>query len=327
MADLSTYYLGIELKNPIIASSSSLTSNISKLKKIEEAGAGAVVLKSLFEEQVLFENKETLDQGDSAWHTEVYDYINKISMEYGPDYYIKLIKDAKKELSIPVIASLNCISDKVWIDYSKKIEDAGADALELNLAILPNNPDKNSLDIENLYIEIIKNVRKSIKLPLSIKIGPFFTNLSNIVQKFSDIGINGIVLFNRFYNFDIDIEKIKLKPANILSSPTEMYTSLRWTSLLSGQFEFDIAASTGIYNAESVIKFLLGGATVCQICSVLYKNGIDSITNILKGIEEWMNKKNYKTISDFRGLLSRSRSEYPESYERLQYIKGLTGIE
>jgi len=323
MANLSTVYMGIELKNPLIVASSDLTGNIEGIKKCEEAGAGAVVLKSLFEEQIETETDELIDNSWLTGHTEAFEYVRGMSMANGPDIYLDLISKAKKETSIPIIASLNCISPKWWIDYAKQLETSGADALELNISLLPSNLERSSEEIEHVYIDILEGVLEEINLPVAVKIGPYFTSMAKIFNDLSKKGARGLVLFNRFYQLDIDIENLKLIGGNPLSSPNEISNSLRWIALLSDRITCDFAATTGIYSGKDVIKQILAGAKAVEICSTLYKNGIDHIKKILEGIEGWMDKNNYKNIDEFRGKLSKKESEKPELYDRLQYINAL----
>ncbi|MFC1726664.1 dihydroorotate dehydrogenase-like protein [candidate division KSB1 bacterium] len=327
MTDLSTEYMGLTLKNPIVIGSSSLTNTVEKIKRLEEAGAGAVVLKSLFEEQIRAE-KGALEHDTALFtHPEAYEYIDKMSMELGPESYLKLIKDAKESVSIPVIASLNCTSSRWWIDYAKKIELAGADALELNISFTPGDFRKSSVEIENLYFDIFEKVKRHIDLPVAVKVGPFFTNFGSVAAEFCKRGTSALVLFNRFYQFDIDINRLEISGGIRMSSPQEMEQSLRWISLLSGKIMCDLAASTGIFDAAGVIKQLLAGAKVVEIVSTLFINGIDNVKVILKDIEKWMTDHKFTSIDQFRGKLNQLESENPEMYERLQYIKAIVGVE
>jgi len=323
MANLSTVYMGIELKNPLIVASCDLTANIENIKKCEKAGAGAVVLKSLFEEQIETETKKLIDNSWLTGHTEAFEYVRGMSMANGPDIYLDLISEAKKETSIPIIASLNCISPKWWIDYAKQLEISGADALELNISLLPSNLERSSEEIERVYIDILEGVLEEINLPVAVKIGHYFTSMAKIFNDMSKKGARGLVLFNRFYQLDIDIENLKLIAGNPLSSPNEISNSLRWIALLSDRITCDFVATTGIYSGKDVIKQILAGAKAVEICSTLYKNGIDHIKKILEGIESWMDKNNYKNIDDFRGKLSKKEEDNPELYDRLQYINAL----
>jgi len=323
MANISTVYMGIELKNPLIVASCDLTSNIEQIKKCEAAGAGAVVLKSLFEEQIETETEELIDESWLPDHTEAFEYVRGMSMANGPSTYLNLIREAKKETSIPIIASLNCISPKWWIDYAKQLELSGADALELNISVLPSNSERNSEEIEKIYIDILEGVLGEINLPVAVKIGPFFTSTAKILNDLSKKGVSGLVLFNRFYQFDIDIKNLRAIGGNPLSSPNEISNSLRWIALLSDRIPCDFAATTGIYSGKDVIKQILAGAKAVEICSTLYKNGLDHINNMLEEIKNWMSEYDYENIEDFRGKLSKKEEDKTELYDRLQYIKAL----
>jgi dihydroorotate dehydrogenase (fumarate) len=323
MANLSTVYMGIELKNPLVVASCDLTSNIEQVKKCEAEGAGAVVLKSLFEEQIETETEELIRESWLPNHTEAFEYVRGMSMVNGPSIYLDLISDAKKETSIPIIASLNCISPKWWIDYAKQLELSGADALELNISVLPSDLERSSEEIERVYIGILEGVLTEINIPVAVKIGPYFTSMAKILNDLSKKGVKGLVLFNRFYQLDIDIKNIKLTGGNPLSTPNEISNSLRWIALLSSRIPCDFAATTGIYSGHDVIKQILAGAKAVEICSTLYKNGLDHINNMLEEIKFWMSEHNYESIENFRGKLSKKEEEKTELYERLQYIKAL----
>lgn len=327
MADLSTTYMGLPLKNPIIVSSSKLTSTLESVQACEKAGAGAVVLKSLFEEQISADIRESVGQDDS-WtaHTESLDYFSGMGKNYYMDAYLKLVKESKKNLSIPVIASLNCVSAGTWLDYAKSFEDAGADALELNYFIMPADVKQEGSKVEELYVEISRKIKSRVGLPVSMKIGPYFSGLANMVSKLAQEGISALVLFNRFYRPDVDIERFELKAAPIISRPQEISQSLQWIAILSGDVEIDLAASTGVHDAEGVIKQLLVGAKAVQLCSTLLKNRVEYVQVILKDLQEWMGKHKFERIEDFRGRLSQEKSDHPEAFERSQYVKALVGI-
>ena len=327
MVNLSTKYMGLQLDNPLIVASCSIVKTRDAVRRCADAGAGAVVLKSLFEEQIEVETQELEGHLWMTSHSEAFDYVTNMGMEIGPREYLKLIENAKSAVSIPVIASLNCISSKWWLGYAKQIAAAGADALELNIAIMPGNPKHSASDLENVYLQILDDVKREIDLPVAIKIGPHFSAIPQMASQLSSHGASGLVLFNRFYQLDIDIDKIELVPGNRFSSPDEMSMSLRWIAILYGRVNCDLAASTGVHDGHCVIKHLLAGATVTQLCSTLYIYGVEQITYIRSQLEQWMKQHHFETIDDFRGKLSQSRSNRPEIYERLQYIKALVGIE
>ncbi len=326
MVNLSTSYLGLKLNNPIIAASSSLTSSLESVKKCEDAGAGAVVLKSLFEEQITNDKNRMVGGMNFDAYTDAYDFFNSSSTDYYLDEYLGLVEDAKKSLSIPVIASVNCVSSGQWTDYSERFESVGADALELNMFILPSNIATSGKEIEDSYLKILSDVKKNIKIPVAVKIGYHFSGMGNFIDALAKNGADGIVLFNRFYKIDIDIEKMELKSSPIISEPSEIHLALQWISLLSGEVSADFSGATGIHDSEGAIKHLLAGAKSVQLCSTLLKNGLDRIAEINYGIESWMNKKSYSKISDFNGNLSQANSTHPEAYERSQFIKSVVGI-
>ncbi len=326
MIDLSTSYMGINLKNPIITASSGLTSTLEGVKKCEDAGAGAVVLKSLFEEQITNEKNRMIGNMNFDTYTDAYDFFNASGSDYYLDEYLGLVEDTKTSLSIPVIASVNCVSPGQWTDYAERFENIGADALELNMFILPSNIATSGQEIEETYLKILDDVKKNINIPVSIKIGYHFSGMGNFINTAAKHGAQGIVLFNRFYKSDIDIDKMTLKAFPIISDPSEIYLSLQWISLLSGEVSADFSSATGIHDSEGAIKHLLAGAKSIQLCSTLMKNGLGRISDINTGIGAWMDKKGYNKISDFNGILNRESSSHPEAYERSQFIKSIVGI-
>ncbi len=324
MADLSTSYLGLKLKNPLILSSSGLTSTIENLKKAEEAGASAVVLKSLFEEDMTNEVNKMGENFDDMLHPEAYAYLQESGMLYSADKYFELIKEAKQKLSIPVIASLNCFSTEWWVENAETVEKMGADALELNIGLMAQNYRKSPQELEDRYVKIFQQVRSKISIPISVKIGQNFTSIPNMVYRIINAGADGIVMFNRFYNPDIDIETMKMKTGPRYSTEAEFPPVLRWTAIIASQFDkCQISATTGIHSWEQSVKILLAGADTVQLCSVLYKNGIPFITKMLKSLEQWMDEKGYSNISDFQGSMESDSDAKEEFYERLQYLKSI----
>ncbi len=326
--DLSTTYLGLKLKNPIIAGSSGLTNSVKNIKEIEENGAGAVVLKSLFEEQINYEVKKTDIQSDlSSYYPEASDYISNFTQEHYLENYLNFIREVKQTVSIPVIASINCISDREWTSFARKIEEAGADALELNIFILPSNHLREGVENEEIYFKIIDKVMKEVSIPVSVKISYQFSSLSKFALKLSWTGIKGIVMFNRFFSPDIDIDNFNITSANMFSKPEEISTSLRWVAMLSDKLNCDISASTGVHDHVAAIKQLLAGAKTVQLCSTLYKNGFGRIKEILQGIEDYMNEQEFESIEEFNGKLSYNQVDNPAVYERVQFMKHFAGIE
>lgn len=318
---LETTFAGLQLKTPIIVGSSGLTDSVNKIKQLAEHGAGAVVLKSLFEEQIMEDIRETHSH-NSMNAPELYEYVQNYTKQNSIAKYLKLLKDAKAQVDIPVIASINCIDAKEWTNFAKQIEDAGADALELNIALLSSDMQRTGEEIERNYFEIIDAVSKTVKLPLIIKLGQFSASLANLIQRISwTEKVAGIVLFNRFYSPDFDIETGNPLSTNVLSTPDELSTSLRWVTLMAPQVEIPIIASTGIHNSEAVIKQLWVGAQAVQMVSALYKKGPEYLTEVIAGLKEWMQRHNFSSIEDFRGKLHYTKSYDATMFERLQFLK------
>jgi dihydroorotate dehydrogenase (fumarate) len=324
MPRLSVPYMGLELPTPIIVSSCSLTNTIGSITRAANAGAGAVVLKSLFEEQI--EHDSQADQVDMGIHPEAEEYVRQMSKHLGPSRYLELIREAKQTVEIPIIASVNCVSNRWWGDYGRQLESSGADAIELNMAIMPRSDNEGADEIESRYLRIVDKVRRNVSVPIAAKIGPYFTSLPQFASRLREAGASALVLFNRFYQLDIDTEKMELAPGYQYSSPHEIHTSLRWTSILSGMVGCDIAASTGVHDGDGVIKLLLAGAAAVQVSSALYLKGMDTISEMVSTLSSWMDQKGFAEIQAFQGTLSQDVSEHPERYERLQYIKALTGL-
>lgn len=327
MPDLKTTYMGLQLDSPLVVASSRLSNSLENVKKLEAAGASAVVLKSLFEEQIERNADAALPEGEAGWHPEADDYVRGLQMELGARDYLDLVRACKEHVRIPVIASLNCVSAKGWTDYANKLEAAGADALELNVAHLPTDPKWTDERVREHIFDIVDNVKLELRIPVAVKIGPFFSSLSDIARHLQWRGAAGLVLFNRFYRFDIDVEHMRPVAGNPYSSSDELSLSLRWISILSDTLDCDLAASTGIHTGKDVLKALLAGAAVTQLCSTLFINGLDRIREIRNELEDWMKRKGYETIDQFRGKASREHSRHPELHERLQYIKAIVGIE
>ncbi len=344
MIDLSCKYLGLQLRNPLIVGSSGLTSSLENLNTISRLGAGAVVLKSVFEEQIKFEAGKLIesDQQDirpwneafqeivskaESYYDEAYNYLTSYAEEHTLIKYLTFIREAKKSIDIPVIASINCNSQYDWQYFAKRIQEAGADALELNIYLLPSDFEKGGQEIERVYFDIIKEVRKYVTIPVAIKTGYYFSSLAKTLVELSETGIAGLTLFNRPYNPDIDIDQLQVNASNMLSNETEYTNTLRWVAILCGRVRCDIAASTGIHNHQAVIKQLLAGADAVQMASVFYKYGFDVLPGIISGLELWMTRHSFTKISDFRGMLSKKNIKNPASYERVQFIKLFSGLE
>ena len=328
MASLDTSFMGLSLKSPIIAGSSGITNQIDNLVALEKAGVGAVVLKSLFEEQIRNEIlKASVDGHNSSVYPEAYDYIAQYTRSDSIESYLNLIREAKSKLSIPVIASINCVSANEWLDFAAKIELAGADALELNIFMLPSDTYRTGDDNEAVYHSIINQVLKVVNIPVSIKMSSYFSSLAKTALQLSWTGIKGMVMFNRFYSPDIDIDKMEVTSGFVFSNPSDISMPLRWIAMLSGRLHCDICASTGVESGEAAIKMLLAGAKAVQVTSVLYKRGIAEVALMNEKILSWMNAKGFATIEDFRGKLSLKNSQNPAAYERVQFMKHFSGIE
>lgn len=324
MADLNIKYLGLDLRNPIIVSSSGLSDSVEKIVEIEKAGAGAVVLKSLFEEQLKYEAGQYMDYND---YPEAADYILNYTKDNSVDTYLSLIEEAKKEVGIPVIASVNCTSSNEWVNFSRKFEQAGADALEVNVFILPSDKNAPSFEYENVYLELVEKLKGVISIPISFKLSRQFSNLPGMVNQLYNRKLDGVVLFNRFYEPDIDINKLKMTSAEVFSTPSEIRQTLRWVGIISDQItKIDIAASTGVHNGAAAIKLLLAGANAIQVCSVLYKKGVPFLGTIIDELSEWMDKNSFQTVEDFRGKLSYSKIKDPSLYERSQFMRYFSNI-
>lgn len=322
MTSLETKYMGLNLKNPIVVASSGLTNSQEKIKNLEYAGAGAIVLKSIFEEQINNEVSHLINRDPQNLYPEAEDYIWNYTRNNSITRHLSLLSEAKKGLSIPVIASINCLTSAEWTVFAKEFEDAGADALELNIFMVPTDRFKSSAEIEEMYLRVVAEVKKQVKIPVAVKIGFYFTNLVAMADRLMAHGASALVLFNRFYEPDINIEKMEIIPSEIFSSPSDIRRSLRWTGLISSQLpKVEIAASTGIHDGEAVIKQLLAGAQVAQVCSSIYINGISVIEKMLNDMRDFMWKNSFEKIEDFRGRLSYRTIPDPMLYERVQFMK------
>ena len=325
MPNLETTFAGLKLKNPIIVGSSGLTNSVDKIKEISQKGAGAVVLKSLFEEQIIHDVNSTIKHGT---YPGADDYIAEYIKSNNVNTYLNLIKEAKAKTDIPVIASINCQNSTKWITFAKDIESAGADALEVNVYFLPIDKNKPSSEYEQTYFDLLKSLKENTKIPLIFKLGNNFTNLTYLTNRLNANGISAITLFNRFYEPDIDVDNLKLTAAEIFSHPSESRKVIRWLALLTDKVKgLEISASTGVHSKETAIKYLLAGATTGQLCSVIYKNSVSTISEIIDGISKWMESKKFEKISDFRGMMSYKQISDPTIYERAQFIKHFSNFE
>jgi dihydroorotate dehydrogenase (fumarate) len=324
--DLSTTYLGLALKNPLMPSSSPLTGDLDEVKKMEDAGAAAVVLPSLFEEQLLRESDELqyhMAHGTESFAEALSYFPNTDEFLLGPEEYLAFIRKAKSALAVPVIASLNGTTPGGWIGYAKNIEAAGASALELNIYSVPTDPDLSESVIETNLVDILKAVKASVKIPVAVKISPFYTNPARVVKRIADAGANGVVLFNSFYEPDIDLETLDILPKISFGHSYDMRLAMRWTAILHDKVSCDIAAAGGVQTTEDVVKMLLVGANAVQICSALYRNGVSHFATLLKGLSAWMEKREYASVGEMRGSMSHKNVEHPQMYERAQYMRAV----
>lgn len=327
MVDLSTTYLGLKLRTPLVASASPLSEEISTIKHMEDAGASAVVLYSLFEEQIV------QDQLDLHHHTtfgtesfaEALTYFpDPATYHVGPEGYLKHIQKAKEAVNIPVIASLNGTSLGGWTKFAKQIEEAGADALELNIYYIPTSMDLSGADVEQTYLDILTSVKETVKIPVAVKLSPFFSNMANMAKKLDDAGANGLVLFNRFYQPDIDLELLEVRRHVILSTPQAMRLPLRWIGILYGRIKADMAATSGVHEAEDALKMLMVGASVTMMASILIKNGVDHIRKVETDMVQWLTEHEYESVAQMRGSMSHLKSGNPAAFERAQYIRSVS---
>ena len=328
MTDLSTSYLGLQLTNPIIVGSSGLTDSVEKVIHLEAMGAGAIVLKSLFEEEIIMQMEETIYTMTNRHFVfpETLDYMETIDKEDILRSYLELISESKKSVGIPIIASINCVSSQKWTYFAKEIEKAGADALELNLFFLPSDNQRGEKEILEATFEIISKVKGSIRIPVALKISAYQSNLIGYVEHIDQAGVEGIVLFNRSWLPDIDINHFLVSSGFVLSSPSDLGNTLRWVSLVSGRVNCDIAASTGVHDGIGLIKLLLAGANACQIVSTLYINDLSQIRKMTDELSKWMITHKFKSIGEFRGRLSQANSGNPAAWERVQFMKNFTNF-
>jgi dihydroorotate dehydrogenase (fumarate) len=324
--DLSTKYLGLNLKSPIVPSAGPLSTSIDNIKAMEDAGAGAVVLYSLFEEEIEHEALEldhyTVANTDSFPEAQSF-FPKQYDIKIEGEEYLNHIRKAKESVNIPIIGSLNGKKLGGWVDYAKKIEQAGADALELNIYILSADHKKNSAAIESSYLEIVKSVLESVTIPVAVKLHPFFTSISELAVKLDKTGVKGLVLFNRFYQPDIDLEKLEVIPNVLLSTPMDLRLPLRWTAILHGQVKADLAATSGIYSADDALKMIMAGSKVTQMLSCLLKNGIPHIKKVLNQMVQWMEEHEYESLNTMRGSMSYVNIADPAQFERANYMKVL----
>jgi dihydroorotate dehydrogenase (fumarate) len=324
--DLSTRYMGLKLKNPIVPSASPLGRDIPTIKLMEEVGAAAVVLESLFEEQIIHEKNELdhfLTQGTESFAEALSYFPDKDVYNFGPEEYLEHIRKAKAAVNIPVIASLNGVSTGGWTEYARKIQQAGADALELNTYYLATDPDKDSKVIEDNYIAVLKAVKGTVTIPVAMKLSPYFTSMSAMARRIDQSGADALVLFNRFYQPDIDLESLEVVPNLVLSSSESMRLPLRWVAILHGKVKASLAATTGIHTAEDVLKMIMVGADVTMVCAALFQKGVKHISKMLNDMKKWMEEHEYESVTQMKGSMSHKSVTEPAAFERANYMKVL----
>ena len=326
MSDLSTSYLGLSLKNPLVVSPSPLCEDLGAIRKMEDAGASAVVLHSLFEEQLTL-NSQDLDRfltsGTESFAEALSYFPDMGQFKLGPEAYLEHIQKAKKAVKIPIIGSLNGVSTGGWVSFAKKIEQAGADALELNVYYIATDPDMSGPQVEQMYADLVRDVRGSLKIPIAVKLGPYFSSMASVARRLDQAGANGLVLFNRFYQPDFDLEKLEVTPNLNLSRSEELRLRLCWVAILSGRIKADMAITGGVHTAEDVIKSMMAGAKVAMMTSALLKNGVEYLKTVREGIAAWMEKHEYASIRQMQGSMSQKSVAEPAAFVRANYMKVL----
>jgi dihydroorotate dehydrogenase (fumarate) len=330
MPNLTTNYLGLELRTPLVPSASPLSQEIDSIRRLEDAGASAVVLYSLFEEQLRqesFELDHHLNEGTDSFAESLSFFPQAGEFRLGPEGYLNHIRRAKEAVSIPVIASLNGATVGGWTSYAKQIEQAGADALECNIYSIPTDMNVPGVEVEQSYIEILKTVKSAVSIPVTLKLSPFFSSMANIAMQLDAAGANGLVLFNRFYQPDIDIDELEIKPNVLLSTPQALRLPLTWIGILYGRVKASLAATSGVHGAEDVIKLLMAGADITMLCSTLLRNGISHLRYIERGLVDWMEKHEYESVTQMKGSMSQLRCADPSAFERAQYMRAVKSVQ
>jgi dihydroorotate dehydrogenase (fumarate) len=330
MIDLTTQYLGLTLRTPLVPSASPLSQEIASIRRLEDAGASAVVLYSLFEEQLRQETLELdhhLSTGTESFPEALSFFPQASEFRLGPEGYLEHIRKAKEAVDIPIIASLNGATVGGWAKFAQQIEQAGADALECNIYYIPTDPNLKAAEIEQTYIDVVWAVKSAISIPVAIKISPFFTNLANVAKRLDDAGADGLVLFNRFYQPDIDLDELEIRPNVLLSTPQALRLPLTWIGILFGRLKASLAATSGVHDPQDVIKLLMVGADVTMLCSSLLRNGINQLRHMERGILEWMEQHEYESVKQMRGSMSQSRCPDPSAFERAQYMRAVKSLQ
>jgi dihydroorotate dehydrogenase (fumarate) len=330
MPDLKTTYLGLPLKNPLVASASPLSKSLDTVRRLEDAGASAIVMYSLFEEQITHESQELnhyLERGTNSFAESLSYFPDLDNYNLGPEPYVEHVRTIKQAVGIPVIGSLNGISSGGWLEYAQKIEQAGADALELNIYYLPTDLELSGAELEEDYVQLVKDVRAKVKLPIAVKLSPYFTALPNMAKRIVGAGANALVLFNRFYQPDFDLEELEVIPNLVLSTSHELRLPLRWIAILYGRIQADFALTSGVHTAQDVLKAMMAGANVAMMTSTLLESGVGRITHILTELQEWMEEHEYDSIAQMRGSMSQRAVADPAAFERANYLKVLNSFD
>ncbi len=330
MIDLTTQYLGLTLRTPLVPSASPLSQEIASIRRLEDAGASAIVLYSLFEEQLRQDTLELdhhLATGTESFPEALSFFPQASEFRLGPEGYLEHIRKAKEAVDIPIIASLNGATVGGWSKFAQQIEQAGADALECNIYYIPTDPNLKAAEIEQTYVDVVWAVKSAISIPVAIKISPFFTNLANVAKRLDDAGTDGLVLFNRFYQPDIDLDELEIRPNVLLSTPQALRLPLTWIGILFGRLKASLAATSGVHDPQDVIKLLMVGADVTMLCSSLLRNGINQLRHMERGILEWMEQHEYESVKQMRGSMSQSRCPDPSAFERAQYMRAVKSLQ
>ncbi len=319
--------MGVDVESPIVVGSCSLTHDIDTLKRLEDAGAGAVILKSVFEEQIIFDIKHSANMyAPTDLYGSSYDYLANHASTADMERHFALIADAKRQLHIPIVGSIDCYSFENWLTYARKFEEAGCDAIELTMSMLPYETSTSTDDVERLFQNVVLTLRKSVSIPIAIKVSPYFTDMAKFMQQLSWMGISGLTMFSRMVNIDIDTDTLQPKQAPLLSDPSQMYETLRWVAILTNKLRCPLSASTGIHRADDVVKLLLAGAQTVQVSSCLYKNGLDYISQLNEGVQQWMQRHDFDTLDQFRGLMAFKESDNASMILRTQFMRYFSEI-
>jgi dihydroorotate dehydrogenase (fumarate) len=330
MPDLTTNYLGLTLRSPLVPSASPLSQEISSIRRLEDAGAAAIVLYSLFEEQLRLESLELdhhLSAGTESFAESLTFFPQPSEFRLGPEGYLEHIRKAKETVDIPIIASLNGATVGGWTKFAREIEEAGADALECNIYYIPTDPELKAAEIEQTYVDIVWAVKSAISIPVTVKLSPFFTNFANVARRLDDAGADGLVLFNRFYQPDIDLDELEIRPNVLLSAPQALRLPLTWIGILYGRLHASLAATSGVHSAEDAIKLLMAGASVTMMCSALLRNGINHLRHTERGISDWMEQHEYESVRQMQGSMSQQRCSDPSAFERAQYMRAVKSLQ